>query len=215
MKRNSIGGVPHVETRIECEVILYIKKNDDKWIVYKLVREPNHELFSPKSSIFLRVHRKKTKVQKQTYWCAWWLGLHPCKITSILYTESGGIDDVGFRKQDVVNYLRANRQKQLEKGDAQLMLSYFKDCQLKNPWFFYAFQIDVEGQLVKKNWADWRSRMTYKYFGDVTFDSTYLTNRYKMPFVLFTGFNHHQQLILLGCALLWDETKDIFFFLNT
>ncbi|XP_058752209.1 protein FAR1-RELATED SEQUENCE 5-like [Vicia villosa] len=111
-------------------------------------------------------------------------------------------------------YTNAKRQKQLEKGDAQLMLSYFKDCQLKNPGFFYAFQMDVEGQLANCFWVDSRSRMAYKYFGDVvTFDPTYLTNRYKMPFVPFTGVNHHQQSILFGCALLWDETEDSFFWL--
>lgn len=94
------------------------------------------------------------------------------------------------------------------------MLSYFKDCQLKNSGFFYAFQMDVEGQLANCFWVDSRSRMAYKYFGDVvTFDPTYLTNRYKMPFVPFTGVNHHQQSILFGCALLWDETEDSFFWL--
>ncbi|OMO51407.1 hypothetical protein CCACVL1_29812 [Corchorus capsularis] len=34
--------------------------------------------------------------------------------------------------------------------------------------------------------------MAYQYFGDaVTFDATYLTNKYGMPFVPFTGVNHH------------------------
>lgn len=94
-----------------------------------------------------------------------------------------------------------------------MMLSYFKSCQLKNPGFFYAFQIDTEGRLAICFWVDSRSKMAYKYFGDVvTFDLTYLTNKYKMPFVPFTGVNHHQQSILFGCALLWDETIESFFF---
>ncbi|KAH9740653.1 protein FAR1-RELATED SEQUENCE [Citrus sinensis] len=41
---------------------------------------------------------------------------------------------------------------------------------------------------------DRRSRAAYKYFGDViTFDTTYLTNKYDMPFALFVGVNHHDQ----------------------
>jgi hypothetical protein len=53
--------------------------------------------------------------------------------------------------------------------------------------------------------------MAYKYFGDiVTFDPTYLTNKYKIPFVPFTRVNHHQQSILFGCALLWDEAEESF-----
>jgi hypothetical protein len=45
--------------------MLYIKKNEEKWIVSRFVKDYNHELFSPRSSQFLRVHRKKTKVQKK------------------------------------------------------------------------------------------------------------------------------------------------------
>ena len=88
---------------------------------------------------------------------------------------------------------------------------------IKESRIFYAFQMDVDGQLANCFWVDSRSRMSYKYFSDVvTFDPTYLTNRYKMPFVPFTGVNHHQQSILFGCALLWDETEESFvWLLNT
>jgi hypothetical protein len=74
--------------------------------------------------------------------------------------------------------------------------------------------MDADGKLANCFWVDSRSRMAYKYFGDVvTFDPTYLTNKYKMPFVPFTGVNHHQQSILFGCALLWDETEESFVWL--
>ncbi|XP_041020493.1 protein FAR1-RELATED SEQUENCE 8-like [Juglans microcarpa x Juglans regia] len=54
--------------------------------------------------------------------------------------------------------------------------------------------IDVDHEMRLKNvfWADARSRTAYKSFGDViTFDTTYLTNAYKMPFASFVGVNHH------------------------
>ncbi|KAA3484749.1 protein FAR1-RELATED SEQUENCE 5-like [Gossypium australe] len=64
----------------------------------------------------------------------------------------------------------------------------------------------------KKHVNKW---MAYKYFGDVAFDPTYLTNRYKIPFVPFTRVNHHHS-ILFGCALLWDEIEETFvWLLNT
>ncbi|XP_048427662.1 protein FAR1-RELATED SEQUENCE 5-like [Pyrus x bretschneideri] len=54
--------------------------------------------------------------------------------------------------------------------------------------------------------------MAYHYFGDVvTFDTTYMTNKYDMPFTPFTGVNHHWQSIQFGCALLQDETEVTFF----
>ena len=41
-------------------------------------------------------------------------------------------------------------------------------------------------------WVDARSRLAYEQFGDViTFDTTYKTNKYSMPFAPFTGLNNH------------------------
>ena len=45
--------------------------------------------------------------------------------------------------------------------------------------------------------------------GDVvTFDATYLTNCYKMPFVPFTRVNYHHQSVMFECALLVNETVE-------
>ncbi|GAB2270106.1 Protein FAR1-RELATED SEQUENCE 5 [Dionaea muscipula] len=61
---------------------------------------------------------------------------------------------------------------------------------------------------------DPRARMAYQCFGDVvTFDTTYHTNKYDMPFAPFTGVNHHFQSIQFGCALLQDETEVTFMWL--
>ncbi|XP_052291908.1 protein FAR1-RELATED SEQUENCE 9-like [Citrus sinensis] len=54
-------------------------------------------------------------------------------------------------------------------------------------------------------------KAAYKYFGDViTFDTTYLTNKYDMPFAPFVGVNHHGQSILLGCGLILREDTETF-----
>jgi hypothetical protein len=58
-------------------------------------------------------------------------------------------------------------------------------------------------------WVDARSRATYEFFSDaVTFDTTYLTNKYHMPFAPFVGVNHHGESVLLGCGLLSNEDTD-------
>ncbi|XP_057733936.1 protein FAR-RED IMPAIRED RESPONSE 1-like [Arachis stenosperma] len=60
-------------------------------------------------------------------------------------------------------------------------------------------------------WADARCRAAWEYFGDVvTFDTTYKTNRYDMPFGSFVGVNHHGISTLLGCALLRNEDTRTF-----
>ncbi|KAI9185838.1 hypothetical protein LWI28_011197 [Acer negundo] len=58
--------------------------------------------------------------------------------------------------------------------------------QYKNPGFFALMDLDDDGRLKNVFWADPHSRSAYQYFGDVvTFDTTYLTNRYGMPFAPF------------------------------
>lgn len=60
-------------------------------------------------------------------------------------------------------------------------------------------------------WASGSSRLQYTFFGDViTFDTTYRTNLYDMPFGLFIGVNNHFQSIILARVLVRDETAESF-----
>ncbi|XP_021749477.1 protein FAR1-RELATED SEQUENCE 5-like [Chenopodium quinoa] len=80
-----------------------------------------------------------------------------------------------------------------------------------NSNFFHTYHVDELGRLQDVLWVDARSRVAYEEFGDVVvFDSTYLTNEYKLPFCNFVGVNHHGQTILFGCALLSRETSETF-----
>ncbi|XP_040999645.1 protein FAR1-RELATED SEQUENCE 5-like [Juglans microcarpa x Juglans regia] len=74
--------------------------------------------------------------------------------------------------------------------------------------------VDDETRLRNVFWADAYSRAAYESFGDViTFDTTYLTNAYKMPFAPFVGVNNHGQSILFGCGLISGEDTDTFIWL--
>ena len=56
--------------------------------------------------------------------------------------------------------------------------------------------------------------MDYACFGDaLSFDTTFQTNKFEMPFAPLLGTNHHKQTILFGVALLFDETADSFIWL--
>ncbi|XP_021759174.1 protein FAR1-RELATED SEQUENCE 5-like [Chenopodium quinoa] len=91
------------------------------------------------------------------------------------------------------------------------MFTYFQSMVEDNPNFFYTYRVDEEGRLKDVIWVDARCRMAYEEFGDVVcFDSTYLTNEYKLPFCNFVGVNHHGQTILFGCALVNRETAETF-----
>lgn len=102
----------------------------------------------------------------------------------------------------------------LEEGDVQLMIEYFVSMQCENPNFVYAVDLDQNGQLRTAFWVNSKSRLDYQNFHDIVLiDTFYLKNKYKIPFVPFVGVNHHFQYILLGCALVGEETVSAFIWL--
>nr|GEW35750.1 protein FAR-RED impaired response 1-like [Tanacetum cinerariifolium] len=120
-----------------------------------------------------------------------------------LKVEAKGYENLPFGERECRNYIAKVRQLRLGTGDAESLREYFVRMQRRNKNFFYAMDIDDDGRLQNVFCADARSRARYQSFGDVvSFDSTYLTSEYSMPFAPFVGVNHHGQSILFGCGLL-------------
>ena len=60
-------------------------------------------------------------------------------------------------------------------------------------------------------WTDVRSRMMYDICGDcISFDTTFLTNRYNLLFAPFVGISPHGNTYLFACAFIINETKETF-----
>ncbi|XP_041015001.1 protein FAR1-RELATED SEQUENCE 5-like [Juglans microcarpa x Juglans regia] len=126
-----------------------------------------------------------------------------------LVIGAGGFKNLSFLEKDCRNYIDKTKHLQLGKGGTGALQEYFLRMQYKNLGFFALMDLDDDGRLKNVFWADPRSRASYQYFGDVvTFDTTYLTNRYGMSFALFVGVNHHIQSILLGAGLISSECMD-------
>ncbi|XP_040990459.1 protein FAR-RED IMPAIRED RESPONSE 1-like [Juglans microcarpa x Juglans regia] len=106
------------------------------------------------------------------------------------------------------------RQLRLGKGGGEALSDYFKRMRKMNDGFISVMDVDEELRVRNVFWADAHSRAAYEYFGDViTFDTTYLTNRYGMPFAPFVGVNHHGQSILLEAGLISNKDTSTFVWL--
>lgn len=122
--------------------------------------------------------------------------------------------DLQFLEKDAQNSIDKERGFCLGPGDAEAVHKYFLRMQERNLGFFYALDVDDEFRIKNMFWADARSRATYEDFGDVvTFDTTYLTDKYDMPFAPFVGVNHHGQSVLFGCGLISSENTETFVWL--
>ncbi|XP_047950745.1 protein FAR1-RELATED SEQUENCE 2-like isoform X1 [Salvia hispanica] len=99
----------------------------------------------------------------------------------------------------------------LDERDVELLMDYFMRMQAEAPGFYYVLDFDAEARMRNVFWVDQKGRNDYASFGDVVFfDAHYIRNKYRIPFVPIVGVNNHFQFILLGCALIGDETKSSF-----
>ncbi|XP_077238252.1 protein FAR1-RELATED SEQUENCE 5-like [Tasmannia lanceolata] len=206
---------PRAITREGCEAMILVKKNDTgKWVVTRFVKDHNHPLLDPIQVLSLRSHRNVTDISRNLANTFDGARIGMSKMSSVFGADSNGMSNFAFI-EDGRSHIQTVRKRKTSLGrDAQNVLDYFRLLKSENPAFFYGIQIDEDQSLCSVFWADVKSRMACNYFGDVVyFDTTYKTNRYEMPFVLFTGVNHHQQSTLFGCALLLDETESSYVWL--
>ncbi|KAH9674899.1 protein FAR1-RELATED SEQUENCE [Citrus sinensis] len=152
-----------------------------KWVIGNMILEHNHAV-SPSKSRYYRCNRTISPFVKKQLEINNEAGIRMAQSFKSVVVEVGGFEKVSFLEKDVRNHIDKVR-----------------------------LDLDEEGRLKNVFWADPRSRAAYKDFGDVvTFDTTYLTNKYDMPFAPFVGVNHHGQSILLGCGLISHEDTETF-----
>ena len=129
----------------------------------------------------------------------------------------GGFRNISFLPADYKVSLGTKRMKAMQPGDAEAVFKYLQSMQLADRSFFYAIQFDEDDKMTNIFWVDAKSMVDFSYFDDVVcLDMTYKANGYGRPFAPFIGVNHHKQIIVLGAALLYDETVESFkWLLNT
>ncbi|XP_020256013.1 protein FAR1-RELATED SEQUENCE 5-like [Asparagus officinalis] len=198
--------------RTGCKASMRMKLDDEEnWIISSFEKKHNHELVpSPSKSRFYQCRRKIRVEEADLIRIMREQNISTKHIRDFIASQRGGVRNLSFTRRDLSNFATRQRMS-LFNSDISTTLSYFQQLQAENPMFFYAVQIDSNNCAKNMFWVDGRSRMAYQHFGDaVTFDTTYCTNKYSMPFAPFIGVNHHSQTILLGCALIRDETAESF-----
>ncbi|KAL2899597.1 Protein FAR1-RELATED SEQUENCE 5, partial [Bienertia sinuspersici] len=133
------------------------------------------------------------------------------QIHSAIVAERNGVENFSVSERQLRNVVDKEKRLKMMEGDANAMAAYFHRMSTDNQNFFHLRRLNDDERLKDVMWVNSRSRAAYIEFGDVLcFDSTYLTNRYLLPFANFMGVNHHGQSVLLGCALISHEDAEMF-----
>lgn len=132
------------------------------------------------------------------------------KVYRIIASFFGDVEKVPFTKRTLRNLCGKINKEQAE-DDVRKTIDVFADLAAKDHEFVFRVQPDADCRIKNLMWATGSSRNQYKFFGDaITFDTTYRTNLYDMPFGLFVGVNNHFQSIILAGVLLRDEQLESF-----
>lgn len=199
--------------KVDCSAKISVALKEGLWTILSFNSSHNHEISPSKSRLFaankkLDMHAQRTILINDE------AGVRVNKSFRSMVCDAGGYENLSFVEKDVRNFVAKERRLLGKEGDGRALLNYFARMRECNKDFFYEIDLDEEFHVQNVFWADARSRSAYDYFGDVvTFDTTYLTNKYDMPFAPFVGVNHHGQSILLGCGLLSAEDTKSFIWL--
>ncbi|KAJ0255235.1 Protein FAR-RED IMPAIRED RESPONSE 1 [Hirschfeldia incana] len=199
--------------KTDCKASMHVKrKPDGRWIIHEFIKEHNHELL-PALAYHFRIQRNIKLAEKNNIDILHAVSERTRKMYVEMWRQSGG-----FKNKELLLLETSQVDKcrclALEEGDSQLLLEYFKRIKKENARFFYAIDLNEEQGLRNLFWADAKSRDDYMSFNDVvSFDTTYVKFNDKLPLALFIGVNHHSQPMLLGCALVADESKETFVWL--
>ncbi|XP_028126585.1 protein FAR-RED IMPAIRED RESPONSE 1-like [Camellia sinensis] len=205
---------PSLSSFIECKAkVRATLQKDGRFKLTTVVLEHTHDLIPTDSRHFAMNKRIVTPVKRRLE-INDEAGIGVAKNFHSIVVEAGGYEALTFDERDTRNHIESMRRLRLGVGDAESIALYFHRMQQQNSNFYSAIDLDEDGSMRNLFWADAKSRVVYKAFGDVvSFDTTYLTNKYDMPFAPFVGVNHHGQSILLGCGLLSNEDTETFVWL--
>lgn len=132
------------------------------------------------------------------------------RVHCIMGSMFGSMEAIPFNQKSL-RAVCAQIAREHKDDDVLKTLEVFREMRAEDPGFQFSVDLDDEKKIKTLLWASGRSRTQYKYFGDaLTFDTTYCTNLYKMPFGMFIGVNNHFQSVLFAGVLMRDETSKSF-----
>lgn len=201
-----------IATRSGCTSMIRLFVAEDGKCTVRLFTEAHtHDLVPREMSHLLRSNRFLSKEHGQQIMNMDSSGIGVARSFPYLCKEAGGRENIHLSKRQLYNFVRKERAKHVESGDAMSVLEEFRKRASIDPFFFYAVKLDSDGRLANFFWSDSHSREDFARYGDVvTFDTTYKTNKYNLSCGLFIGVNNHWQNILLGCCFLSGETIEDF-----
>lgn len=179
-----------------CDCSFYIRASLDNtnglWYIINMNITHNHQMVNEHYRFFMSNERFIPDNVKQRIVLLHRAGVDVPTIRAILKEEFG--DQVTWVYNDVYNFIY-QIEGSLEKRelDSEEFLKTLEQFKNDNSEFSYNADINEDTKRLERViWMFPEQRMNYCRFNDVVvFDNTYKTNRFQMPFGIFTGVNNY------------------------
>ena len=197
--------------KCSCRVKILVRQTEFGWMYKTVFLEHNHALHPTDWLIrFSKCHKSMTEQDKAFIRILHKGKLPPRKVMAIFSGIKRSFRGVGFDARDVSNMKYADKKYERNK-DIENCIKRFTRLQSKIPGFSYTFEVDDSDTVRSIFWTDAMCKMNYDRYGEyVSFDTTFQTNVYNMPFAPIIGVNNHGSTVLFGIGLLKDESADTF-----
>ncbi|XP_062119438.1 protein FAR-RED IMPAIRED RESPONSE 1-like [Humulus lupulus] len=121
--------------------------------------------------------------------------------------QMDGYEKIPFTPKDLHNRISHASKVEFIGSNAGRAIRYLEHKADEDPGFFGQFSYNEDNCLLNLFWADGRCRSDYETYGHVVaFDSTYKTNSYGKPLLIWIGINNHYSTCILGFAILDNES---------
>jgi hypothetical protein len=109
------------------------------------------------------------------------------RIISIFRELKGTFKNMSFTTKNLDNLKKKKRTKSMD-TDIDATVKYLKKLQLENVGIDYTMRFDDQNTMKSIFWTGARGKMDYQLYRDfVSFDTTFSTNMYNMPFAPIVG----------------------------
>ncbi|XP_015627310.1 protein FAR1-RELATED SEQUENCE 5 isoform X1 [Oryza sativa Japonica Group] len=206
-KRTNHTRTPQPDTRTGCHANLVIRRKNDtsKYEVYAFEAQHNHPLFIPSCANPLQKKLSDVQSSDADNSASVTHASEPDSRNSILAEKTIKSPEISQRS------LHTRRQREIKCGEASALLNYLQDQCRADPLFYHAVQLDAEDKVTNIFWADAKMVIDFGQFGDVvSFDIVPRNNMNLRPFASFVGFNNYGETVLLGMALMYDDSLESF-----
>jgi hypothetical protein len=197
-----------VIAKTNCKVEMVASEKNGLWRITGLDLLHNHEL-CPQSR-FYRSHIYMSDGEKEMIRTMKLCNMPTRDMVAVLAFIRGGMAQLPYNKRKVSNYSTSiNRED--KNNDMTEVLEWFKTKKNENPGFYQSIDLGPGNKVRSLFWSDARARLYYDICGDcISFDTTFLTNRYNLPFAPFVGISPHGRTYLFGCAFMKNESAEAF-----